>query len=334
MNTQNPTFPFYGKTKTDAIFKFDSEHKGICVKESCMWKIGETWGEDAVSCLDVFYILPLNEQEIKDNNLPELPSLKSEPENKMNPSVTFPLRARYNRSDLIIEFTSEFSGSVVSGGMYSPGHHSDSWIYGCFDPDFWTILATETKENKKEMKLPDEFYILTENPEYSAAIQKKLFALGYSWQYYQKGDIENTHAESLVVEKNKIILHSSLNFAKGKWEEITMAELFAIPNPKPAFVEEDINFHGYEGIIKEGSLEIGCQTIKYDNLGEIAKKVEEFMSLEFELPGMFKDQRTQTKINHNGITVIAGGETKTIPFAGFIDLTREVNLAAKPASSH
>lgn len=50
MNTQNPTFPFYGKTSTQAIFKFNSKYKGFCVKASYYWSIGEEW--ENTSCLD------------------------------------------------------------------------------------------------------------------------------------------------------------------------------------------------------------------------------------------------------------------------------------------
>lgn len=252
----------------------------------------------------------------------------------------FPLRAKHKTSTLEIEFESENWGTVIIPNASYPRDARRYWP-SCFDSDIWEILPplepSVESENKKEMKLPDEFYILTENAAYWAAIEAKLLKLGYKYSgsYGHSGSstVKYDNWAYIRGDKNKELNHGSSvnNFQIQEYGavKITMAELFAIPDP-PAFVEKSIFFQGYDGTIKEDRIKIGCQTIKYENLAEIKQKVDEFMSLEFLLNDKFEDTRTNVKINHEGITVTTAGEIKTISFSSFFELLEELSPALKP----
>ena len=75
--------------------------------------------------------------------------------NTMN--TQYPLRAKHNHSDLVVEFISECEGTVVVPSIYyQMGHSSKTW-QTCTDNYMWTILGDESpktpaveSENKKE----------------------------------------------------------------------------------------------------------------------------------------------------------------------------------------
>ena len=313
MNTQNPTFPFYGKTVTSGIFKFDSEHNGICVKESNVWDIGETWDHECPSCFEKSYITPLTEQEIKDNNLPELKQMNTTINPVTGLAVTFPLRAQYKYLNLIVEFTSEFEGIVISGGSHQPGHHSKTWLKGCLNPDFWTILAVEPAsdenkpENNKQMNntpfvLPEKWFIRTLNPIFSAEIQKQFFKLGWKWlsddeivKYENDPILKQAYTPSRFVRVNNHEIRTIADYT-----EITIEQLFSL-SPAPKEIEFEIA--GYKGAATAETIKVGCQEMTMANYKEMRKEIEEYRKPKpyKHLHNKFKDSKTSITISSQGI---------------------------------
>lgn len=229
----------------------------------------------------------------------------------------FPLRAKYRNSDLVIEFVSEDAGTVVIGdSVYKIGHYSNSWLYGCFNQGYWTILdpenqsmnTTESTNPQKVLKsLPEKWYIKTINPVFCTEIQKRLFKLGWEWparnkevQYTYHSAILHSYSDNMFVRNSDEEDFRTTEYASHT--EITIEQLFSL-SPLP--VEIPLNVAGYKGTATKETIKIGCQEMSMENYKKLRAEIEEYRKPKpFKyLHEKFKDFKTQVCLSEQGINI-------------------------------
>lgn len=356
-------FPFYVKdTKSEMVVKFTSEDCGEVVvadKENYPYSydIGMKCSS-LISCFDAEEWTPLTKEQIKGVETPLKPqAVESEEkeQNKINTARDWAALAREGKTmdipdgyvyigegdeDNSLCDYMKIAGSFNKDKKVNPNHN----LGVC---DYLNYVATiEEWEKgtglcyaevmdfpKKRKTLPKEFYIFVSNPEYSAAVQKRLFELGYDWSYKQK-TVNYTDKRILVVDSDNEILWTSNPKCFAK--EITMGELFS-NNYEVVFTPTEFEFKNYEGLITKNSVKVGCQEITFDKLKILKEIVAKYESdygsagISMKLSSIMEDEDTDIVLSAEGIEIITVDADLEMTFAEFAELINKIDskFAAK-----
>ena len=198
------------------------------------------------------------------------------------------------------------------------------------------INPSETKAEKPEVLggLPPSFYILVSNPEYSAAVQRKLFGLGYDWVFEDK-KIRNTNFPVLRVDSNNITWdNEAVKYPSYFGEEITMGQLFS-NNYAPVFKPIKFEFKGYDGVITKNSLKVGCQEISLEKLEVLKRIVDQYSSdcanngIDMILTGLMNSGETDIILTKDSLCIETANTEVEMTFGEFLELNLQVTKGIK-----